>query len=399
MSGLSAGRVSAVLVKEFKQLARDRLTYAMMLMIPVIQLVLFGYAVNSEPRRLPTAVLAQEDSRQARSLVAALKNSGYFDLVAQARSPAELDGLIRRSEVQFAVTIPGDFSRKVARGDEAQILVEADATDPSATGGAIAALTNLPVQALAHDLKGGLATRAPAAAPFKVVVHRRYNPESITAYNIVPGLLGIILSMTLVMMTALSVTRETERGTMESLLATPVEPLEVMAGKLAPYCGGGPGPDRGDPGSGPLPVRRADAGRLDWPLRWPEPVHRGLAGPGLSDFNRGPHAASGHADEFLLHSAVDLALGLHVPVPGHAGLGPVARRGDPRHPFSARGPRLAAEGPGPDRPMAGAPGPDGLRLRRHCSFDDPLPSYARLSPRMFGPLAGRYEPQDVAAPL
>lgn len=239
MSGLSAGRVSAVLVKEFKQLARDRLTYAMMLMIPVIQLVLFGYAVNSEPRRLPTAVLAQEDSRQARSLVAALKNSGYFDLVAQARSPAELDGLIRRSEVQFAVTIPGDFSRKVARGDEAQILVEADATDPSATGGAIAALTNLPVQALAHDLKGGLATRAPAAAPFKVVVHRRYNPESITAYNIVPGLLGIILSMTLVMMTALSVTRETERGTMESLLATPVEPLEVMAGKLAPYVGVG----------------------------------------------------------------------------------------------------------------------------------------------------------------
>lgn len=239
MSGLSAGRVSAVLVKEFKQLARDRLTYAMMLMIPVIQLVLFGYAVNSEPRRLPTAVLAQEDSRQARSLAAALKNSGYFDLVAQARSPAELDGLIRRSEVQFAVTIPGDFSRKVARGDEAQILVEADATDPSATGGAIAALTNLPVQALAHDLKGGLATRAPAAAPFKVVVHRRYNPESITAYNIVPGLLGIILSMTLVMMTALSVTRETERGTMESLLATPVEPLEVMAGKLAPYVGVG----------------------------------------------------------------------------------------------------------------------------------------------------------------
>ena len=239
MSGLSAGRVSAVLVKEFKQLARDRLTYAMMLMIPVIQLVLFGYAVNSEPRRLPTAVLVQEDSRQARSLVAALKNSGYFDLVAQARSPTELDGLIRRSEVQFAVTIPGDFSRKVARGDEAQILVEADATDPSATGGAIAALTNLPVQALAHDLKGGLATRAPAAAPFKVVVHRRYNPESITAYNIVPGLLGIILSMTLVMMTALSVTRETERGTMESLLATPVEPLEVMAGKLAPYVGVG----------------------------------------------------------------------------------------------------------------------------------------------------------------
>ena len=237
MRGFNLDRVAAVMIKEFKQLTRDRLTYAMMLGLPVIQLLLFGYAINTEPRHLPTAVLVQEDSVFARSVVSALRNSDYFDLAAQARSPAELDEMIRQGRVQFAVTIPGDFTRRVARGDHAQILVEADATDPSATGGAVAALAALPTQALVHDLKGALQPRGQGAPPFDVVVHARYNPEAITAYNIVPGLLGVILSLTLVMMTALSVTRETERGTMESLLATPVEPLEVMAGKLAPYVG------------------------------------------------------------------------------------------------------------------------------------------------------------------
>ena len=235
MTGFSATRILAVLVKEFKQLSRDRLTYAMILALPVIQLMLFGYAINSDPRQLPTALLAQENSAFTRSITASLHNSSYFDLVAQVRSPAELDELLRRGEVQFAITIPGDFTRRVARGDKAQILVEADASDPSATGGAVAALAALPQQALTHDLKGALGPRAGSAPPFEVVVHRRYNPEAITAYNIVPGLLGIILSMTLVMMTALSVTRETERGTMEALLSTPVEPIEVMIGKLAPY--------------------------------------------------------------------------------------------------------------------------------------------------------------------
>ncbi|WP_411286392.1 ABC transporter permease [Phenylobacterium sp.] len=235
MSGFSGGRVLAVLIKEFRQLTRDRVTYAMMLAIPVMQLLLFGYAINAEPRHLPTALLVQENSRHARSIAAALHNSGYFDLTHQARSPAELDALLRRGEVQFAITIPGDFTRRVARGDKAQILVEADATDPSATGGAVAALAALPQQALVHDLSGAAARPGASAPPFEVIVHRRYNPEAITAYNIVPGLLGVILSLTLVMMTALSVTRETERGTMESLLATPLEPIEVMVGKLGPY--------------------------------------------------------------------------------------------------------------------------------------------------------------------
>jgi len=231
----SLERVAAVLVKEFIQLTRDRITYAMILIVPLVQLLLFGYAINNDPRHLPTAVLVQENSVFARSTLAAMRNSGYFDIVEQVRSPAELDRLVRRGDVQFAVTIPGDFTRRVVRGEQAQILVEADASDPVATGTAVAALQALPAEALRHDLSGAVARPPDAAPPFEVIVHRRYNPENITSYNIVPGLLGIILSITLVMMTALGVTREQERGTMEHLLATPVQPIEVMVGKLAPY--------------------------------------------------------------------------------------------------------------------------------------------------------------------
>jgi ABC-2 type transport system permease protein len=230
----SIDRMLAVLVKEFIQLTRDRLTYALILAVPVLQMLLFGYAINTDPRHLPTALLVQENSVFARSVVAALANSSYFDIVRQARSPAELDALVRTGEVQFAITIPGDFTRRVVRRDRAQILVEADATDPTATGSALAALARLPQEALSHDLAGAAAPGGPAP-PFEVIVHRRYNPENITAYNIVPGLLGIVLTLTLVMMTAIGVTREQERGTMEGLLATPVQPLEVMVGKLAPF--------------------------------------------------------------------------------------------------------------------------------------------------------------------
>jgi ABC-2 type transport system permease protein len=228
-------RVLAILAKEFVQLTRDRLTYGMILVMPIVQLLLFGYAINNEPRHLPTAVLVQDHGAFARSTLAAFSNSQFFRIVREVRTPAEIDELLRSGEVTFGITIPGDFSRRIARGDRAQILLEADATDPSAANAALAAAAVIPLQALARDLKGGMAHRAPRPAPFEIIVHRRYNPESITAYNIVPGLLGVILSMTLVMMTALSVTRETERGTMESLLATPAQPIEVMVGKLTPY--------------------------------------------------------------------------------------------------------------------------------------------------------------------
>ena len=231
---LSPSRTWAVMSKEFIQLTRDRLTYAMILIMPIVQLLLFGYAINNDPRQLPTAVLVQDRGVMARPVLNALTNTGYFRITVAANSQAELDRALARGEVQFAVVIPADFSRKVVRGQKASILVEADAADPSAVGGAVSALAGLPAQALARELTGPLA-RSGGAPPFEVVVHRRYNPENITAFNVVPGLLGIILSMTLVMMTALGMARERERGTMEALLATPVRPMEVMIGKLTPY--------------------------------------------------------------------------------------------------------------------------------------------------------------------
>jgi ABC-2 type transport system permease protein len=230
-------RILAVLSKEFTQLIRDRLTYAMIVGIPIIQLLLFGYAINSEPKHLPTAVLVQDQGTFSRSVLGALQRSDYFDLKYAARSPAEMQRLIERGAVQFAITIPGDFTRRVVRHDQPEILVEADASDPAATGGAVAALLQLPQYALMHDLTGPLAPLAAPETPkpFEVIVQRRYNPESITSYNIVPGLVATILTMTLVMMTALAMTRETERGTMETLLSTPLRPIEVMIGKLTPY--------------------------------------------------------------------------------------------------------------------------------------------------------------------
>ncbi len=236
MSGFSWARTWAVLLKEFTQMRRDRITFAMMLVFPVIQLMLFGYAINSDPKHLATAVYVQDDSAFSRSILKAMSNSLYFDIKGVARSPQELDRMMAMGKVIFTVTIPPDFTRRVVRGDDPQILVEADASDPTATGGGIAALASLPATALANDLKGAaLPTPPPGKPPFQVIVHRRYNPEGLTAYNIVPGLLGVVLSLTLVMMTALGVTREVERGTMEALLATPVRPVEVMIGKLAPY--------------------------------------------------------------------------------------------------------------------------------------------------------------------
>ncbi len=235
MMGLSFSRMLAVLAKEFTQLVRDRLTYAMIIGVPVFQLLLFGYAINTDPKHLPTAVLVQDQGQFSRSILGSLQRSDYFRIDHVARSPAEMDKLIERGAVQFAITIPGDFTRRVVRRDNAQILVEADASDPAATGAAVAALASLPNEGLKHDLKGPLAAANAAAPPFEVVIQRRYNPESITSYNIVPGLVATILTMTLVMMTSLAMTRETERGTMETLLSTPLRPIEVMVGKLAPF--------------------------------------------------------------------------------------------------------------------------------------------------------------------
>jgi ABC-2 type transport system permease protein len=233
--GFSWSRWVGIISKEFIQLKRDRLTFGMIIGIPVLQLILFGYAINSDPKRLPTAVLAADSGPYTRSLLAAMQTSGYFRLERPARSEAEIDDLLARGRVQFAITIPENFGRKLVRGERPVLLIEADAADPSATGNAIAALGQLATTALARDLAGPLAELAPRAPPFDIRIHRRYNPEGVTAYNIVPGLIGTILTMTMVLMTGLAMTRERERGTFENLLSTPALPIEVMTGKIVPY--------------------------------------------------------------------------------------------------------------------------------------------------------------------
>ena len=230
----SWGRILAVLLKEFVQLRRDRLTFAMLIGVPIMQLVLFGYAINGDPRQLPTAVVALDDGPLVRSIVRAAENTGYFRVVATT-TDSQAEDLIARGEVQFAIVFPADFTRRLLRGEHPALAVYADAADPAATGPAAAALQQLPTLALSHDLQGPLASLRAGAAPFEVRLHKRYNPEGISAYNVVPGLMGVILTMTLVMMTAMAMTRERERGTLENLLATPVRPLEMMVGKILPY--------------------------------------------------------------------------------------------------------------------------------------------------------------------
>ncbi len=228
-------RLLAMIIKETLQLRRDRLTFAMMFGIPIMQLLLFGFAINNDPKGLPTAILSSDESDITRALVSAIGNTGYFSLTHLAANEAEVEDLLQRGEVQFVITVPGGFTRKLVRREAAQIAIEADATDPATIANALAAVNQAASQTLARELRGPLSYLRAGQSPVEVLLHRRYNPEGITRYNVVPGLLGIILTMTMVMMTALAVTRERERGTMENLLAMPVRPVEVMAGKIAPY--------------------------------------------------------------------------------------------------------------------------------------------------------------------
>ncbi|MEZ5777600.1 MAG: ABC transporter permease [Paracoccaceae bacterium] len=235
----SLRRLLALLRKEVIQMRRDRITFAMMLGIPLIQLVLFGFAINSDPKHLPAALVAPTQDRFTRAMVSALELTGYYRFTHPAASAAEAEALITRGDVSFVVTVPSDFGRRVERGDHPQILIEADATDPSVASGAISTLGTVASEALLRERGAEAQAADAAAAQLTVTVHKRYNPEGITQYNIVPGLLGVILQMTMVMMTSMALTREIERGTMENLLSMPATPLEIMLGKVLPYLGVG----------------------------------------------------------------------------------------------------------------------------------------------------------------
>jgi ABC-2 type transport system permease protein len=233
--GFSLARWWGIVLKEFLQLRRDRVTFAMIVGVPIIQLALFGFAINTDPKHLPSAVIIADNSPFSRSFVAAMRNAAYFDIVLALPNEEAGRRALARGDVQFVLTVPADFSRRLMRGERPSLLVEADATDPLATGTALNALPGLVQSVADKDITGPLAHLNGRPAAFDVQIHRLYNPEGITQYNVVPGLMGVILTMTMVMMTGLAITRERERGTMENLLATPVLPVEVITGKIVPY--------------------------------------------------------------------------------------------------------------------------------------------------------------------
>lgn len=235
LNGFSWSRWWSMVLKEFLQLRRDRITFGMIVGLPIMQLALFGYAINTDPRQMPTAIIASDHSPFTRSFIAAMRSSDYFHIVEELDTEEAGRAALAQGRVLFVVTIPPDFTRSLLRGERPALLIEADATDPMATGMALGAATQLTQAVAQKDLTGPLASLAGGPPPFDVRIHQLYNEEQISQYNTVPGLMGVILTMTLVMMTGLAMTRERERGTMENLLAMPVRPIEVMTGKIVPY--------------------------------------------------------------------------------------------------------------------------------------------------------------------
>jgi ABC-2 type transport system permease protein len=233
--GFSLARWWSIVLKEFLQLKRDRLTFGMMVGIPVMQLLLFGFVINTDPKQLPTAIISGDQSEITRSLIASLQASDYFKIVGELPNEQAGRDALSRGTVQFVLNIPAGFTRSLLRGERPSLLLEADATDPTATSQALASVSQIAQSVVGKDLTGPLAYLSGASAPFDIQVHRLYNPEGITQYNIVPGLMGVILTLTMVLLTGLAITRERERGTMENLLAMPVKPIEVMIGKIVPY--------------------------------------------------------------------------------------------------------------------------------------------------------------------
>ncbi len=231
----SFSRWWGVVLKEFLQLLRDRITFGMVIGIPIVQLTLFGFAINTDPKHLPTAIISYDHSEFTRSFIAAMEHSEYFAFVGQLPDEEAGRAALAQGTVQFVLNIPANFTSDLLRGKHPAILLEADATDPSATAMSLAAANQLALSVMNKDMKGALSQLQTTPSPFEVRVHRLYNPEGISQYNVVPGLMGVILTMTMVMMTGLAITRERERGTMENLLATPVRPIEIMTGKIIPY--------------------------------------------------------------------------------------------------------------------------------------------------------------------
>ena len=368
-------RTGAMLIKEFLQLRRDRITFATMISIPLMQLLLFGYAINTTPRDLPTAVLVQESNDVSRSILRAIENTRYFKVTVRLRDEAEFDRVLQSGKVLFGVEIPVGFERALRRGDRPALLVAADATDPVASGSALAALGPIVQTALVNDQ----AIPDSGQTPFEIRIHARYNPAAVSQLNIVPGLLGTILTLTMLIYTALSVTREIERGTMENLLSMPITPLEIMLGKIAPYIAIGFLQATLIVAAGVGVVWSADRRQFGSARRIEHSVHRYEFVDRLYIFDVGREPTSGRADGDDVVSAQYAAVGLSVPVRRHAGLGPAGRRILAAHTFHAHRAFGHVEGGGADRSSLRGVGAD----RTDASSDDDrghtVPPHARLT--------------------
>ena len=340
----SFARVGAVLMKEFVQMRRDRLTLAMILGVPVMQLLLFGFAINLDPKHLPTAISADDSGRFTRALVASLENSDYFDVIKTTTSPEEARELLAKGDVNFVVEIPVDFSRNLTRGQQPQLLVDVDATDPASGTNAIGTFALLTQTAFKDDLVGTLAARAPPTPAYQIVIHRRYNPEINTQYSIVPGLLGVILTMTMVLLTSMAVTRERERGTYENLLAMPTTPVEIMLGKILPNIVVGLIQS--------VIILLAAKYIFAVPMLGSFVLLYGALtifiavnlAVGYTFSTIAAEPAPGDADDGVLPPAVDPAVGFRLPLPGDAQLGAMVRRVHPGDTFHPRRPRHPPQG-------------------------------------------------------
>lgn len=228
-------RLIAIMKKEFIQLKRDRGTLGMIVMLPIMQLLLFGYAINTDPKNLPTAIISEDNTFLTRSIVSGLQNSEYFKITHLVSSDEQGNKLLRRGQVLFVVSIPDNFTQNVIHGEKPEILLQTDATDPTAVSGAVSSLNGIIDKVIQENMKGNIAYLKSQASAFSIIVHKLYNPEGFTKYNIVPGLIGLVLIVTGVMVTALAITRERERGTMENLLSMPIKPIEIMVGKIMPF--------------------------------------------------------------------------------------------------------------------------------------------------------------------
>ncbi len=376
-------RVGAMIRKEFVQLRRDRITFATIVTIPLMQLVLFGYAINTQPRGLPTAVLLQELSDVGRSILKALENTKYFKITRQVRDEAEFDRVLAAGEVLFAIEIPRGFERALRRGDKPALLVAADATDPVATSAALGALNNLLTIALRNDR----AIPDSGAPPFEIRTHARYNPAGSSQLNIVPGLMGTILTLTMLIFTALSVTREIERGTMESLLSMPITPLEIMLGKIVPYVLIGFLQAALIVGAGVVLFDVPIFGNLFLLALLSTLVHRDQPRGRLHVLDPGAEPAPGGSDGDDVLPAEHAAVRLRVPVSRHAGLGAMVQRMAAAHPLHPHRALDHAEGRDLVRSALRYAGAGRTDADRDDDRGDALPPHARLAARQHAELA------------